>query len=133
MEVGDIIVFVLCLVAAGVFLALGIPCSRGWVRPNPLYGFRTRKTLQDADVWYATNRVAGYWGIVTGMVAAVVSIPTFFPCNFRVVLWLRIKYAHAGFRAPTVRRYGKKGAKNSSCSRRVVRRRRRCRWISSRN
>jgi len=28
---------------------------------NPLYGFRTKKTLQDPEVWYPTNRVAGFW------------------------------------------------------------------------
>ena len=78
METGDIIILVLCLVAAGFFVAMGIPCSQGWVRPNRLYGFRTRKTLQDPDVWYPTNRVAGYWGIATGVVAAGVSITTFF-------------------------------------------------------
>ena len=78
METGDIIVLVLSLLASAVFVAMGIPCSQGWVRPNRLYGFRTRKTLQDPDVWYPTNRVAGYWGIATGIVAAVVSITTFF-------------------------------------------------------
>ena len=78
METGDIIVLVLDLLACAVFVALGIPCSQGWVRPNRLYGFRTRKTLQDPDVWYPTNRVAGYWAIATGIVAAVVSITTFF-------------------------------------------------------
>ena len=78
METGAIIVFILCLVASGFFVAMGIPCSQGWVRPNRLYGFRTRKTLQDPDVWYPTNRVAGYWAIATGIVAAGVSMTTFF-------------------------------------------------------
>ena len=77
METGDIIILILCLVASGFFVAMWIPCSQGWVRPNRLYGFRTRKTLQDPDVWYPTNRVAGYWGIATGIVAAGVSISTF--------------------------------------------------------
>src|SRR5205809_2264035 len=59
METGDMIVFILCLVASGFFVAMGIPCSQGWVRPNRLYGFRTRKTLQDPDVWYPTNSSNG--------------------------------------------------------------------------
>jgi hypothetical protein len=78
METGDIIVFVLSLVGSGVFVAMGIPLSQGWVRPNRLYGFRTPKTLHDPDVWYPTNRVGGYWGIATGIVGAVVSVSTFF-------------------------------------------------------
>lgn len=78
MENGDLIILILCLVASGVFVAMGIPCSQGWVRPNRLYGFRTRKTLEDPDVWYPTNRVAGYWAIATGIITAGVSITTFF-------------------------------------------------------
>ncbi len=78
METGELIVFILCLVASGVFVAMGIPLSIGLVRPNRLYGFRTRKTLEDPNVWYATNRVAGYWAIAMGIVAAGVSIVAFF-------------------------------------------------------
>jgi hypothetical protein len=78
MQTGDIIVLILDLFASGFFVAMGIPCSMGLVRPNRLYGFRTSKTLRDPDVWYPTNRVAGYWGIATGLVGAGVSIATFF-------------------------------------------------------
>jgi len=78
METGDLIILILNLVASGLFVAMGIPCSMGWVPPNPLYGFRTSNTLQDPDVWYPTNRVAGFWGIATGIVAAGVSISTFY-------------------------------------------------------
>jgi SdpI/YfhL protein family len=77
METGNLIVFILCLVAAVFFVAMGIPCSQGWVPPNRLYGFRTTKTLHDPDVWYPTNRVAGYWGIATGILGAVVSVSTY--------------------------------------------------------
>ena len=77
MEAGDILTLLL-LIPSGVFVAMGIPCSQGWVPPNRLYGFRTRKTLQDPDVWYPTNRVAGYWAIATGIVTAGVTITTFF-------------------------------------------------------
>ncbi len=78
METGDVIVLVLSLLACGLLVGLGIPCSMGLVPPNRLYGFRTPKTLKDPDVWYPTNRVAGYWGIATGIVTAGVSISTFF-------------------------------------------------------
>ena len=77
METGETIILILNLVASGVFVAMGIPCSLGLVPPNRLYGFRTRQTLEDPDVWYPTNRVAGVWGIATGIVAAGVSISTY--------------------------------------------------------
>ena len=77
MDSGAIIILILYLFVSGFFVGMGTPCSMGLVPPNRLYGFRTRKTLHDPDVWYPTNRVAGYWGIATGIVAAGVSISTF--------------------------------------------------------
>ena len=55
----------------------GFPFSSSWVPPNPLYGFRTPATLQDADVWYPVNRTTGLWLVVTGAVTGGVSIWTF--------------------------------------------------------
>ena len=78
MDSGAIIILILYLFVSGFFVGMGTPCSMGLVPPNRLYGFRTRKTLHDPDVWYPTNRVAGYWGIVTGLVGACVSSATFF-------------------------------------------------------
>src|SRR5690349_19658958 len=77
MTIGDILVLPL-LIPCAVFVAMGIPLSMGKVPPNRLYGFRTRKTLQDPVVWNPTNRVAGYWMIATGFAAAAVTITTFF-------------------------------------------------------
>ena len=50
----------------------------GWVPANPIYGFRTGNTLHDPDVGYPTNRVAAFWAIATGIVAAGVSTSTFY-------------------------------------------------------
>ena len=91
MESGEITILILNLVASGVFVAMGIPCSMGLVPPNRLYGFRTRKTLQDPDVWYPTNRVAGVWGIATGIAAAGVSISTYFAgLRLPAAAWLNL-------------------------------------------
>ena len=61
-----------------VFRGDGDSVQPGLGAAQPTLRFRTPKTLHDPDVWYPTNRVAGYWGIATGIVAAVVSISTFF-------------------------------------------------------
>ena len=91
METGEIIILILNLVASSVFVAMGIPCSLGLVPPNRLYGFRTRQTLEDPDVWYPTNRVAGVWGIATGIVAAGVSISTYFAgLRLPAAAWLNL-------------------------------------------
>ena len=42
-----------------IFIALGLPLKNGRVKPNIWYGFRTRKTLSNDDIWYTVNRVTG--------------------------------------------------------------------------
>ena len=47
-------------VGVGVlFVALAVPLTRRQVRPNPLYGLRTRRTLADPRLWYDANAYAG--------------------------------------------------------------------------
>ena len=69
--------FLLLLLPCIVFLAMGIPFVMGVVPPNGIYGFRIKRTLQDPEVWYSANRVAGLWSIWTGIAAAAVSTATF--------------------------------------------------------
>jgi len=69
--------FLLMLTSCVVFVAMGVPFVMSAVPPNRIYGFRIRRTLQDPEVWYAANRVAGLWSVGTGIVAAAVSIATF--------------------------------------------------------
>ena len=42
-----------------LFIALGIPLKRGKVPPNIWYGFRTRNTLSNKEIWYSVNRATG--------------------------------------------------------------------------
>jgi hypothetical protein len=50
--------FATCAIAGLLFVGLSIPLLRGKVAPNPWYGFRTRLTLGDPDIWYPVNA----WG-----------------------------------------------------------------------
>jgi uncharacterized membrane protein len=77
MESGEFIMFILYLVISILLAGLGIPLVLKWVPPNPLYGFRTARTLQDAKVCYPVNRTTGLWLIITGVVTCGVSIGTF--------------------------------------------------------
>lgn len=54
-----------------LFVGLGIPLALGKVPPNRLYGFRTKRTLADAGLWYAANRFLGLAIIIAGMVTVV--------------------------------------------------------------
>ena len=42
-----------------LFLLIAIPLIQKRVRPNPIYGFRTKKTLGNERVWYKANEFSG--------------------------------------------------------------------------
>jgi hypothetical protein len=46
-------------IPALLFFIVALPLVFGVIPPNRLYGFRTKKTLSNADIWYAVNRFAG--------------------------------------------------------------------------
>jgi hypothetical protein len=49
--------------------ALALPMLLGKIPPNPIYGFRTAKTLSSPDIWYAANRIAGWFMIAAAALA----------------------------------------------------------------
>jgi uncharacterized membrane protein len=67
------VVLLFALIGA-LFVALGIPLQQGAVPPNWWYGFRTRKTLSNKEIWYAINRVTGIDMIRTGVVIVGASL-----------------------------------------------------------
>jgi uncharacterized membrane protein len=69
---------VLLFAAVGVlFVLLGIPLKQGAVPPNWWYGFRTKKTLSDKEIWYTVNRVTGIDMIRIGCVLIAASLIVF--------------------------------------------------------
>jgi uncharacterized membrane protein len=50
-------------------VVLGVPMALGLVPPNRFYGYRTRKTLSSAVVWYRANRISGSSLIIAGIAA----------------------------------------------------------------
>jgi hypothetical protein len=68
-------VVIALMVLGGFFVsALGLPLALGKVRPNPWYGFRTPRTLSDERVWYPTNRITGWYLVVTGILSGLASL-----------------------------------------------------------
>ena len=49
-----------------LLIGLGIPLLRRRVRPNPLYGLRTRETLGDEAVWFEANARLGRGQVALG-------------------------------------------------------------------
>ncbi|HRX04768.1 MAG TPA: SdpI family protein [Anaerolineae bacterium] len=59
-------------VASGLLLvALSIPMIRGRVKPNWIYGFKVRKTVENPDIWYPANAYAGKWLLGCGVLTVV--------------------------------------------------------------
>ncbi len=67
-------IFLLFAGVALLFVALGIPLFIRVVPPNPLYGFRTPRTISDAAIWYPVNRVTGAWMIMAGVLVGLAAI-----------------------------------------------------------
>lgn len=58
----------LLYVGGGILLTLlAIPLYFEKIKPNGLYGFRVRKTLENPEVWYRVNKYSARWMIVTGL------------------------------------------------------------------
>jgi uncharacterized membrane protein len=69
------IMLLVMYVVFNVFLALiAIPLILGKIKPNGLYGFRVRDTLEDERVWYATNRHFGTRLLVVSQVNVLASV-----------------------------------------------------------
>ena len=70
--------------AIGIYAGMGllvilicVPMILEMVPPNNWYGFRTRRTLSDPDVWYPANRIAGQYLAVAGTVIVLTTLLVF--------------------------------------------------------
>lgn len=62
------------LAADALFIALSIPLVLRKVKPNVVYGYRTRATLSDETLWYEANAFFGRRFIVACAVSAVAAL-----------------------------------------------------------
>jgi len=55
-------------ISSGLLLAaLSVPLIMRIIEPNPLYGFRVKRTLEDPAVWYPVNAYAAKRLLVVGL------------------------------------------------------------------
>jgi uncharacterized membrane protein len=52
-------------------IGLSIPLIMEKVPPNYLYGFRTKKTISNKEIWYKANKYAGKDLLVMGLILSV--------------------------------------------------------------
>jgi uncharacterized membrane protein len=73
-----LILLVVFLTSGSLLTAVSVPLIRGRVPPNPLYGFRTRRTLADPAVWYPANRYAAWRLLWLGATLVVTATGLYF-------------------------------------------------------
>jgi uncharacterized membrane protein len=68
----------LYLFSGALLAAIAVPLMMRRIGPNPLYGFRVEKTLQNPDIWYAANAYSGTQLFWIGLGTIAVSIALYF-------------------------------------------------------
>jgi hypothetical protein len=66
------------LFSGALLAALAVPLMMRRIGPNPLYGFRVEKTLQNPDIWYAANAYSGTQLFWIGLGTMTVSLVLYF-------------------------------------------------------
>jgi hypothetical protein len=74
MNDGPTILLVTYLASSAVMVGCGIPLYRRKIGRNKWLGFRTKLSMSDDAMWYATNRTAGLWLVVTGAGTALAAV-----------------------------------------------------------
>lgn len=64
---------ILFLVSGGLLVLLSLPLLNNQIKPNGLYGFRVKKTLENPSVWYAVNQHFAWRLLWTGLAVMVAS------------------------------------------------------------
>jgi uncharacterized membrane protein len=61
--------------ASGFLLVvIALPLIFGKIKPNPFYGFRVAKTLNNPELWYAVNKYSGRLLFYCGLGTMLASI-----------------------------------------------------------
>lgn len=61
-----------------VLIGISVPLIQRRIKPNYWYGFRTKRTLDNPQIWYDVNAYAGKRLLVSGLITAVAAIALYF-------------------------------------------------------
>ena len=85
---------VFLLIACALIAVAAVPLLLKLIPPNPIYGFRTERALEDSAVWFAVNRFLGRALLVAVGLTALALM-------FYSGTWLKPKWAQfAAFLVP---------------------------------
>ena len=65
--------FTLYLCIGALLCLICLPLIFGMIGPNPWYGFRVKRTLDDPAVWYPANRFGGWLLMAVAVLLMVVA------------------------------------------------------------
>ena len=51
-----------------------LPMALGWIGPNPVYGYRTARSLSSPELWFPANQLAGSLGLAFSLGALLVNL-----------------------------------------------------------
>jgi hypothetical protein len=67
------LLFTMYLCLGGVLCLVSLPLLMGKIGPNPFYGLRVKRTLDDPAVWYPANRFAAWWMLAAAALLMIVA------------------------------------------------------------
>ena len=73
-----VLVLLAMLHVSALLVLISLPLAKRQIKPNSLYGLRTRATLADERVWYQANAYAARLMIRGGLAGVVLAIGLFF-------------------------------------------------------
>ena len=75
----DLTLLMLLFTLSGlVLIGISIPLIQRRVKPNYWYGFRTRRTLDNPEIWYDVNAHAGKRMLASGLMTTVAAVMLYF-------------------------------------------------------
>jgi uncharacterized membrane protein len=57
-----------------VLMIIALPMIANKIPPNPFYGFRVKKTLENPEIWYKVNEYSGWRFFIAGAVILIASL-----------------------------------------------------------
>lgn len=66
--------YLILLISSGLLIILSIPLILAKIKPNGLYGFRTKKTLSNEKIWYQANKFTGWMLLLAAFITGLISL-----------------------------------------------------------
>jgi hypothetical protein len=73
-----LILFIMNIVFGILLILISIPLYLEKIKPNGLYGFRVRRTIEHPEIWYPVNKYSARWLIASGLALVAAALGLYF-------------------------------------------------------